>query len=85
MHADGIMAEIYDKFTFEGKEIGFKVGVEAGIQEGIGIAKQHEDVEAGKRQIKREIAVRLLEKKYPIEKIVNYTDLSKEDIEKLIH
>lgn len=58
----------------EGLEQGMQKGIEQGIQEGI---------KNGKRRQQENVAKKLLQMKMPIEKIIEITELSKEEIEKI--
>ena len=81
-----IRREMYlsDIATLRGEAIeeGLKEGIEQGIKQGIeqGI-KQGE--EQGAKKAKKEIARKMLEANKPIEEIMEYTELTKEEIEKI--
>ena len=66
----------------EGKKEGIKEGKKEGIEEGKkeGIK---EGIKEGKLQALRNVALKLLQKGTSIETIIEYTDLSRNEIEKL--
>ena len=74
-HNSIIMAE-YNRLTSEHNffEAGVKEGIEKGIEKG---------KEEGKKEEKKETAKAMLKKNIPIETIVEITELTKEEIEKL--
>ena len=62
----------------EGLELGRSEGIELGRSEGIELGRS-EGIELGRK----EVAMAMIKEKIPIETIVNVTNLSKEEIEKL--
>ena len=62
----------------KGTEEGLKQGKEEGLKQG-----KEEGIEHGKKQKQKEIAKRMLSKGINIEEIIELTELSKEEIEKL--
>ena len=66
----------------EGIEKGMQKGIEQGMQKGIEQGIQ-EGIKNGKRRQQENVARKLLEMKMPIEKIIEITELSKEEIVKI--
>jgi len=75
-HRDGvsIMETVADSFRDEGIQIGLKKGREEGREEGLA---------EGKLKDKFEIALKMLKKEMSVELIMELTDLSRDQIEKL--
>ena len=73
-----MLSETVVEWTKTWKEEGIKVGKEEGIKEGI-----REGIKEGERKATLKIAKSLLSAGIPIEKIVELTELPREEIEKL--
>ena len=86
-----LMAQLEEKAALasaraKGEAKGMKEGLEKGIEQGMqkGIEKGiQEGIKNGKRRQQENVARKLLEMKMPIEKIIEITELSKEEIEKI--
>lgn len=66
----------------EGLEVGRQEGIEEGRQEGLEMGRR-KGLEEGRQENKLEIAKQMIEDNVDKEKIIKYTGLSKEEIEKL--
>jgi hypothetical protein len=71
-----------EKGLLEGREQGLKEGMKAGKKEGIKEGKK-EGIKEGKREEQIKIAKEMIKENENIEKIIKYTGLTKEEIEKL--
>ena len=67
----------------EGLEEGKRKGIEQGKKEGIEQGKK-EGIEQGKKESSKEIAIKMLKRKMPIEEISEITGLSDKEIKKLL-